>query len=161
MSEKIEYERKFLVSVLPSYYLNNAVKMYIEQTYLAITTNSELRIRLIDYDDKIEYTQTYKENSGSGRKEVEYNIIKEMYDVLLKNSNGRPLFKDRYSFSIDGYHVDLDQYYYNSEYGNLVVVEVEFNNEEEMNNFKPYHWFGEEITHDKYFSNKNLWKLIQ
>ena len=45
---------------------------------------------------------------------------------------------------------------YHGELTGLVTVEVEFSSLEEAESFSPPAWFGEDITEDKRYKNKNL-----
>ena len=44
--------------------------------------------------------------------------------------------------------------------GTCVVVEIEFDSEEDANNFKPPEWFDEDVTEDHRFKNKNIFRAI-
>jgi len=37
-----------------------------------------------------------------------------------------------------------------------MVTEIEFDNIEDAENFKPLDWFGEEVTYNEKYKNKNL-----
>ena len=73
-------------------------------------------------------------------------------------SKKKPLRKTRYKFTLDGYHYDVDVY---SKFKRLIVVEVEFESEEEADKFKKPKWLDKDVSKNKKYSNKKLWESIQ
>ena len=61
--------------------------------------------------------------------------------------------KTRYFIEENNYTYELDVY---NNIDNLLTVEVEFESQEDAENFSVPEWFGEEITNIKEFKNKNL-----
>ena len=62
----------------------------------------------------------------------------------------------KYKYEIAKIKIELDVF--EEPYENLVIAEVEFESEEEANNFKPPVWFGEDVTMDPRYHNSNLSK---
>lgn len=160
----LEIERKFLLaepleSILNKGELNVRSRTRIEQTYLAMDDNQELRIRrLTDLDTgRREYTHTFKRGSGMTREEIEYSISEAIYEQVFQAFGAVPLTKDRIAAEWNGIGVEIDVY----DQLELTVVEVEFGSEEEANAFEPPYWFGRDIGAEKQYSNKTVWKSLQ
>lgn len=151
-----EIERKFLINNIPKnilFEMNNGYSVYIEQNYISIGEN-ELRVRtMIDGIDQPKHYLTYKVGSGLVRQEHEIEIDINTCCKIMKMIKQKPIRKDRFVLDVDGYKVELDVYFDMD----LVVGEVEFNSEEEANNFKIPYWFGEEVTRNEEYKNQNLW----
>lgn len=154
-----EIERKFLLSKLPNLKWENI--QLIKQNYLMFNEISELRIREeIGEEFKNKYTLTYKSGGGNlVREENEIEIDKNTYLDLLGKYNSIPIVKTRYQIHIDSKEVIVDVY--DDVLNKLVISEIEFKNEDEANSFIPFDWMGKEVTYDKTYKNKNLWKSIQ
>jgi hypothetical protein len=67
--------------------------------------------------------------------------------------------KNRVVF-LHGYHICFLDIYIKPNFQILPVVTVEFSNEEEMNEYKPLKWFGQEVN-KKFYSEKALWNSLQ
>jgi len=128
------------------------------QSYISI--NPEVRIRkrinlsLFGNEESVNYKLCFKSDGDLSREEVEVDITEDKYYNLLHMISGEPIKKEYRQFNIyDTYIaecsiVDNDWMY----------AEVEFNSEEDANNFIPPDWFGEEVTYDKNYKMKNYWK---
>lgn len=153
-----EIERKFL---LKTYSENNYPKLkteFIIQSYVSLTENAEVRIRKVETNNEIvEYTMAYKNGTGLVREEVEFEIDKDTYENLIKDSVA--INKVRYYINIQGSEVSIDVYM--GDLSGLIIAEVEFETEEEAEQFTPPSEFIEEVTNDNKYKNKNLWKKIQ
>ncbi len=148
----MEIERKYLVKKMPE--LNNYKFSDFEQSY--ISTNPVIRLRSIDHK---KYVLTIKSKGYLAREEFELSLTEEQYLNLLKKIEGNTISKRRYFIPIEnGFTAELDIYekYLNK----LCTVEVEFDTEEEANNFIPPEWFGEDITYNPAYKNSSLSKSI-
>ncbi|MCB0868751.1 MAG: CHAD domain-containing protein [Solirubrobacterales bacterium] len=149
-SSKSEVERKFLVDRdLPG--LPGPGGIPIEQGYLAIDEQSEVRLRRAG-----KYlTLTVKNGHGETRQEVEVEIGPKAFDDLWPETAGRRIRKVRRKVDLaSGLVAELDIYS-----GNLdgtSVVEVEFESEEQALGFRPPVWFGRELTGDQAWANRSL-----
>ncbi len=147
-----EIERKFLVKVLPED-LKQYPHKQIVQGYLAIAEDGT-EVRLRQKGDK--YFQTVKTGGGKTRGELEVEISPEQFEVLWPAAAGRRLEKIRYQIPYKDKIIELD--IYQGKLQGLVTAEVEFNSEEESQEFKPPEWLGREVTEEKEFKNQNLVK---
>ncbi len=142
-----EFERRFILKNNQILSLGFTGK-HISQTYLNIG-QSEKRVRSID-DKKFFFTE--KKGTGMAREEFEQEISKDEYEYLKNNyAKGKTIEKDRYSFNIKGAKkCEVNSF---TSPKKLNLVEVEFDSEEQMKNFKAPDWFGEEVSLDRKFNS--------
>ncbi|MGN7360337.1 CYTH domain-containing protein [Paenibacillus sp. SAF-054] len=160
----MEIERKFLLPAYPAAEIeNNVIRIekvqVIEQTYLALAGDQELRVRKITdlASGHTEYTHTFKKGHGIAREEVEYHISEGLYDQMIQTHQAIPLIKKRTTARWDDICIEIDDY----EQISLLVLEVEFASVEEAESFVPPEWFGLDISSSKEYSNKKVWKELQ
>lgn len=145
----VERERKFLVKKLPD--LSKAKKKEITQKYLS--SEPELRVRKIGKD----YVITKKGPGTHTRTEEEMEISPELFLFLEGDRGPMRIKKSRYFLPLDeGRLAEIDVY--QEEFEGFYSVEVEFENHEDMNAFKPPGWFGMEVTERKDISNYQMAK---
>lgn len=153
----MEIERKFLVKELPDHLEQYECKV-MEQGYLS--HNPTLRIR--KSNDK--YILTYKSKFGIEQdekrrakveNEVEVPLNEESYLHLKQKVDNHMVEKRRYLVPLpDGYTAELDVF--SGQLEGLLLVEVEFRDEETANAFIPPVWFGEDVSLDTRYSNGYL-----
>ncbi|MDD3453093.1 MAG: CYTH domain-containing protein [Bacilli bacterium] len=146
----MEIERKFIVNRIPNINLEKFKPANVSQGYLT-TKECETRIRKMNDD----YYLTIKGNGDLIRSEVEFDITKEQF-MEIKNTFNIPLIeKTRYKIPLTAkLIIELDIYH--NELDGLKVAEIEFENELDAASFTPLSWFGEEVTYDPDYKNKNL-----
>lgn len=147
-----EIERKFLINEMPNLnkictgdYEMPYTYAHIEQYYLNYAP--EIRIRKHNNMHSI----TYKSDGDLIREELESNISRETFENLKQKAK-TCIKKTRYYVPADKYFLEIDDY----DDLDLITVEIEFIDEESAQNFKPFDWFGKEVTYDKQYKNKNL-----
>ena len=119
----------------------------------AIKKSEEVRVRRKGE----KHTLTIKGDGTLERDEWETEISPEIYQLLIPASEGRRIVKDRYEIKLPGGEkAEFDIYRESLEGPDHMTVEVEFKGEEELAAFLKPDWFGEDITEDKRFKNKNL-----
>lgn len=160
----LEIERKFLLAADPMELISEGVitalmEQRIEQTYLAIDESQELRVRRITDigSGEVTHTHTFKNGNGLVREEVEYNISAGIHEQVVNAFGFQPLTKNRITAQWNGRTVEIDIY----DQIHLSVLEVEFDTLEEANAFRAPDWFGEDISSQKQYSNKTVWKQLQ
>jgi CYTH domain-containing protein len=169
----MEIERKFTVRKLPDE-LEKYDYHYIEQGYL----NVHPAIRVRKEDDH--FYMTYKGAAGVvAKKEYNMELDESSYDLLLKKADGNIITKKRYLIPINenafskeyldthaddakafyegGIKIELD--IFEGFFEGLVIAEVEFPSIEASENYNPPHWFKEDVTGRKEYSNAQLTKL--
>ncbi|MEV5026526.1 CYTH domain-containing protein [Paenibacillus sp. LPE1-1-1.1] len=160
----LEIERKFLLPEFPSALVEDSKlkvlsEQRIEQTYLAIDENQELRVRrIVDLaSGDVTYTHTFKLGNGMLREEIEYSISESIYGQVINAFGFVPLTKNRITAEWDGRVIEIDTY----DQIELSVLEVEFDSEEAANTFQAPDWFGKDISSERQYSNKKVWRELQ
>ncbi len=157
----IEIEKKFLLQPIKveCFLKINSIKyeaLEVEQFY--IEREGKIgRIRKIN--DK--YFLTLKKGDGLVREEHESEIDQSVFkNILTKENPVGALKKTRYKAKVDGYEYEIDEYKGNLE--GLVVLEVEFESEEQAHNFELNDLFKpfviKDVTGDIRFLNETIAK---
>ena len=156
----LEIERKYLSKGNSSLYFPDFKYVSIEQGYLYIDEYSEIRIRSkIDKEGKAKYYYTVKVKGDSelSRTEIGFEINENEFNHYRNNllEGTHMISKTRYFIPLDnGLTAELDIYF--DALDGLQTVEVEFPNKELADAFIAPTWFGEEVTYNKAYKNKNL-----
>ncbi|GGD89412.1 CYTH domain-containing protein [Paenibacillus nasutitermitis] len=160
----LEIERKFLLKEFPYELVESGdlvvrSRQRIEQTYLAIDETQELRVRRITDlgSGNVEYTHTFKRGNGLSREEIEYSISQSLYDQIVQAFRLIPLTKERTTADWGSTVIEIDQY----DQLELLVVEVEFASLDEALGFTAPDWFGQDISKNRSYSNKTVWRELQ
>lgn len=152
----LEIERKWLIDLDNiTYDLSEMDKYSITQTY--INYSPEIRVRRIEHNGEVFYTMTIKRyinEDALTRDETEFYITEEEYLSIVVRGLDNTILKDRYQLELDSliycfdvFHGDLD---------GLGYLEIEFENEEEANNFVEPSWVIKDITNDRRYKNQSL-----
>jgi adenylate cyclase len=160
----LEIERKFLLSKFPDVLVQKGIlqirsEKRIEQTYLALDVTQELRVRrIVDLiTGEVEFTHTFKRGNGLVREEIEYCISDKIYEQIIQAFGAVPLTKNRITAAWGEILIEIDCY----DQIELTVIEVEFESVEEAIAFEAPDWFGQDISSEKQYSNKKVWKELQ
>lgn len=154
MADTVEIEKKWLIDKdkIP-YDLSNSEVIKIEQTYICFSP--EIRVRKINNGK--EYTFAVKTNitsDGMIRDEMENSITQEEYNNLIQKQEGNTIYKTRYQF-LEGEHllaIDI----FSGDLDGLAYLEIEFENQEEANNFQTPNWVIKDVTGDINYKNGHL-----
>jgi adenylate cyclase len=144
----MEVERKFLVTEAPD--LQDAESDEIEQGYLAIGADGEVRVRRKGE----QLVLTAKRGAGLSRDEAEVELDQGSFDELWPLTEGRRLHKRRHVIPHGDLKIEVDVYAGDLE--GLCVAEIEFASEEEAKSFDPPDWLGEDVTGDDRYLNETL-----
>lgn len=150
-----EIERKFIVRKEATTHLTPLSILTIMQGYIKNDVG-EIRVRRTVAPDKsTAYELGTKEEVRHGvREEIECDITQDMFYALYKVCD--KVKKIRWILLNSGltFHVD----FYGKEHGDLIVAEIEFDTEKEMEEFEPllYEFLEEEVTGDPAYKNVNL-----
>lgn len=161
----MEIEKKYRVKYLPKEYEVYPCKE-IEQGYLC--ENPVVRIRKSNEDYILTYKSKFgmegiKETNAKVNHEVEVSLNKEGYEHLKGKIDGNLIIKKRYVIPLEevsdtgetaGLKAELD--IFEGCLTGLIIVEVEFDSEKSAGEFIPPEWFGEDVTFDKRYANKNM-----
>jgi adenylate cyclase len=156
---KKEIEKKFEIDIdavpdLQNFKQKCIVQYYLGITKLGTTKDEELRLRKVFNQKETHCYVTYKKGKGNIRDEQEFEISEELLHKLWNRDNSRPIAKTRYEIPYKDKIIELD--IFNTPSG-LAAAEIEFESEEEMNNFKYPEWFKKECK----WSNKDIWEKLQ
>jgi CYTH domain-containing protein len=150
MPTGVEIERKFLVDSVPAD-IATYPSARIEQGYLAITDDVEVRLRRRGPTIVL----TIKSSGDRVRVEEEFELDARRFESLWPLTEGRRLEKTRYTIPAEGGHtVELD--IYDGDLAGLVTAEVEFENFADASGFVPAPWLGREVSDDPRYKNKHL-----
>jgi CYTH domain-containing protein/CHAD domain-containing protein len=145
-----EIERKFLISTAPDW-LGECSPLRIEQGYLAIAEETEVRLRRA----KGELTLTAKRGHGVVREEIEIALGPGQFAELWPLSTQWRVTKTRHIVPLgDGLRAEVDVYAGPLE--GLATAEVEFESEARSRWFRPPDWLDRELTGDARYSNQSL-----
>jgi adenylate cyclase len=145
-----EIERKLLVEELPGD-LDAWSAKRLEQGYLAITDEAEIRIRRTDAAAWL----TVKSSPGLSRVEEELALDAGAFERLWPLTEGRRLVKVRHTREdAPGVVFELDVY--EGPLAGLATLEVEFASEDAARAWTPPAWAGREVTGDKAYANQTL-----
>jgi adenylate cyclase len=145
-----EIERKFLLTEPPSQ-LEGSKSRPIEQGYLAISEDAEVRLRA----DGEKRLLTVKGGRGETREETEVELPVDVFDELWPQTSGLRVEKTRHLVPLDD-DLTAEVDVYSGDLEGLVVVEVEFESGELSKNFEAPDWLGEEVTGDHRYANQSL-----
>ena len=153
VSLKMEIERKWKISIenLPdAAALGTGVDIW--QGYLAIAEDgTEVRLRQAGET----FYQTVKSGGDLARDEFETEIPQEVFDALWPATERARVEKVRYAIAYaEGVTIEVDVY--KGALKGLIVAEVEFSDIRASEQFVAPAWFGEEVTANKAYKNKNL-----
>ena len=145
MSQELEIERTFLAKYLPED-LNNFKSRDILDMYIPKgAVHAKLRIR--KSDDKYVITKKQQLDENNPSVQMEHNIIlNEAEAAAFLNTPCDPLHKTRYYYEYDGIKAEID--IFQDGLKGLVMVDFEFNSEEEQINFTMPDFCLVEVTHD-------------
>lgn len=147
---EMEIERKFLISCLPAGLLDSHQGDNIDQGYLILEDQTELRIR----NRAGRCTITLKQGRGLERLEQEQEIGSELFTMLWPLTAGKRVEKTRYVIDQSGYSLELDLFRGTLE--PLMLLEVEFATVADSIDFIPPDFVDREVTQDRAFSNAML-----
>jgi adenylate cyclase len=160
----LEIERKFLLKetvegLVQQGEIQVVSEQRIEQTYLALDVNQELRVRKITdvVTGELSFTHTFKQGNGLAREEIEYSITESIYEQVVNAFQAVPLTKNRVTAEWNGDIVEIDIY----DQLKLTVLEIEFESESEALAFEAPEWFGKDISDERQYSNKTVWRELQ
>ena len=149
MADGVEIERKFLMDRVPDG-LDDHPSAEIEQGYLAITDEVEVRVRRYGEQSFL----TVKSGGGEVRVEEEIEIDARRFAALWPLTDNRRIEKRRYRIPAGGRTIELDVYH--GRLSGLLVAEIEFDSPEAAAAFIPPAWLGSDVTGDARYKNRRL-----
>jgi len=157
----MEIERKFLLESIDKYSYNNLnfIKAYsILQGYFLNDEKYEFRIRLIKNHNKFEkaFLTIKSKDCLLSREEHEFTLnVEEAFD-FLENQCTDYIFKTRTVYDYNGKLIEFNHFLLNDK--QYCIIEVEFDSEEEANQFDYKTILGNviEVTNNPDYYNRNM-----
>lgn len=155
-----EVERKWVLPSMPIDLPEPLAVMEIEQYYLRIKEDAEIRYRRITQDGVSRYEETKKFGHGLDRREFESPKLPEIaFQSFYPSSPRSVIHKTRYLFPDGGNSViSMDEFHGENE--GLVALEREFSRPEVAKKYKISNYWkdrgAKEVTGDKKYSNASL-----
>ena len=146
-----EIERKFTVKSLPDD-LDAYDHHMIEQAYL--TTEPAIRVRREDEKYYMTYKGCGENDSALSHEEYNLPLTREAYETLCSKADGNVIRKKRILIPYGRHTIELD--IFAEPFKPLIIAEVEFESEDEANDFTPPEWFDEDVTGKKEYRNAYL-----
>lgn len=148
----LEIEKTYLVKKNPDN-LSDYKGHQIKQGYIS-STPSPLRIR--QNDNKFELTKKLPVKEGDFSSHEEINIPLTEYEFnKLWPLVEKYLEKTRYYLPLEN-NLIAEVNVYKGDLEGLVMVEVEFTSQKEMELFNPPIWFGKDVTQEDFSANSFL-----
>ena len=97
---------------------------------------------------------TVKQGTGLKRLETETRLTQSQFEELWPLTHGMRVEKRRYNIPFLNHTLALDVFYGNL--APLILVEVEFDTEEDSRAFLPPDFAERDVTHDQTFKNAQL-----
>lgn len=154
-TNKKEIERKFLIEREQFEELKSGYESKdISQAYLVVSEDREVRLRTIR-DDGV-HLLTIKSSGNLSRQEFEIKLSNQQFEEFepLWENDDASVHKTRYYIPHGKLTIEVDEYRKNLK--GLVVAEVEFKDRKSAEDFEAPCWFGQEITSEDKYKNKNL-----
>lgn len=160
----MEIERKWLIREFPDNVPGFTLfeDCYIEQSYIYVSNDTELRIRKRfrldnDVESGASYKLTVKGKGTISRVEINTSITEEQYNDALKLSRLRPITKHiRTYMTEDGRKLDTSVVDEGTE-NEFMYAEIEFDSEEEAKAYE-LSLDAVDVTYDDSYKMKNYWK---
>lgn len=165
-----EIERKYSVKYIPKNLKIESI-VYIKQAFIYRDKLTLIRVRDIKekyptenqkyiYTLKTKGDIEYNNDYNIAKKyEIENEIPKEEFEKLIKKPISNIIEKTRIKIPIENnLKVEIDVYYDYLE--GLLTAEIEFQDEEQANNFQKPDWLGEELGYKK-LSNRKLAEMTK
>lgn len=154
-----EIEQKYSYDYLPYDELKFVQKTYISRAYLM--DNPEIRInkRKFDNGEKI-YKLSIKTDGFLERKEIKVDLNEKQFLEILSIIGYKPLKFINYQFKLDKFHIITFKECISIP--SIKFAEIEYENDVDYNLnskiFKKLSFLGEELTYNKDYYVKNIWK---
>jgi len=149
----IELERTYLAKELPKD-LKECENKEIVDIYLPKASDHPV-LRLRKNGDNYEMTKKKPIKDNDSSKQLEQTIVldKEEFEALQKVS-GKRVAKRRYRYPYQGLVAEFDVF--TEDLVGLIVIDVEFENEKEKDNFQMPEFCLVEVTQDKFIAGGML-----
>lgn len=148
----MEIERKWLLKTLPQ------AKMvehgFVEQFYVSVEPEVRLRkCEVLNGKNRVPYRLAIKGNGNLAREEIQLAVPQDFYEQVRNFVGKIPISKEIWTFNLEGYKLEVS----NVE-DEFLYAEIEFETEEQANNYIMPLADAVEVTNDPNYKMKNYWK---
>jgi CYTH domain-containing protein len=155
---RIKRERKFLLRHLPEPLTGASEHTQIWDNYI---TNTRLRLRKVRYPKTKEYVVKLTQKYPLDPEDLSRFVITNMYlsameYEVLSIFEGNEIRKNRYPFEYEGHKYSVDGFI--GPLHGLVIAEISFETDEEMNALTPPSFAVREVTQDIKFTGGKLYE---
>jgi len=157
---RIERERRYLLSDLPEGMNRADPHLQITDNYM---TGSRLRLRKVREPRTNKWTVKFTQKFAPNPEDLSRTVITNTYlnaleaNVLSTIFNSNEIRKNRYTFEFEGHKFGIDMFL--GDLFGLVLAEVSFATDEELDNFTPPPFAIAEVTNEELFSGGRLCEL--
>ena len=157
---RLERERRYLLRDLPEGLNRADPHLQITDNYM---TGSRLRLRKVREPRTNKWTVKFTQKFPPNPNDLSRTIITNTYlnaleaDVLSTIFDSNEIRKNRYPFEFDGRTFAIDMFL--GDLFGLVLVEVSFETDEEIDNFPPPPFALAEVTNEELFTGGRLCDL--
>ena len=156
---RVERERRYLLRDLPEGLTRADPHLQITDNYI---TGTRLRLRKVREPRTNKWTVKFTQKFAPNEQDLSRTIITNTYlnayeSEVMSVFNANEIRKNRYYFEFEGrrYHVDM----FLGDLFGLVLAEVGFETDEELDNFQKPSFALAEVTNDPMFSGGKLCEL--
>lgn len=150
---EIELERRFLISEIPDDFIDPKEERVVDH-YIPISSD-HCQVRIRCQGEKREFTKKspVNEDDLSTMMEINVPLSKEEYDALMQVP-GRTVSKFRIRTLVQCAIAEFGRF--EDELEGLKLLDIEFQNEQDMKRFKTPSYIVAEVTNDKRFAGGEL-----
>jgi CYTH domain-containing protein len=154
---RIERERRYLLQDLPEGITRADPHLQITDNYM---TGSRLRLRKVREPRTNKWTVKFTQKFAPNPEDLSRTVITNTYlnaleaDVLSTIFNSNEVRKNRYKFEFEGRKCAADMFL--GDLFGLVLAEVSFETDEELDNFRPPAFALAEVTNEHFFTGGHL-----
>ncbi len=154
--ERVERERRYLLSELPPGLKVNDRHAQITDNYL---TNTRLRLRKVRWPATNEWTLKLTQKHTPAPPDFSRTLITSIYlneyeYETLSVFEANEIRKNRYPYEHEGRKYSIDVFL--GALHGLILAELDFDADEEMDNFPPPPFAALDVTHDELFTGGRL-----
>ena len=157
---RVERERRYLLRDLPEGMTRADPHLQITDNYI---TGTRLRIRKVREPRTNKWTVKFTQKFAPDPNDLSRTLITNTYlnaleaEVLSSIFNSNEIRKNRYPFEFDGRKFSIDMFL--GDLFGLVLAEVSFETDEELDTFPPPPFALADVTNDPLFSGGRLCEL--
>ena len=157
---RVERERRYLLRDLPEGMTRADPHLQITDNYM---TGSRLRLRKVREPRTNKWTVKFTQKFAPNPDDLSRTIITNTYlnaleaETLSTIFNSNEIRKNRYPFEFDGHKFSIDMYL--GDLFGLVLAEVSFETDEDLDNFGVPSFALVEVTNEPLFSGGRLCEL--